>query len=560
MCARQGIIVARHPLAAEAGVLVLEQGGNAFDAAVATGFALCVVEPYMSGIGGGKFQLVFVGAIGKGGAIDAPVVAPSGAVPGSYEIDEDAPRGLFGFRGVRGRANEIGHGSVAVPGVVAGLCLTLERFGTKSLEEVMQPAIALAEQGYPLSWVDIVHIAANYERLVRFPATAAIMLPNGHIPRPTIQYPIEPADKLVQSDLAYSLRSIAEQGPDVFYRGELGKRIVAQVQAGGGWLSAQDLASYKAKVLPVVAAKYRGWDLLTGPDFTVLEALLILERFDLGSVGHNSAQALHLIAEACLLVHADFYRYIVSPEDVTPDLATYLSAPNVQSRAECIPPQAAIQAALFPDEVADGHFSDGDCTTTGYSTADQWGNVVSVLQTHGFPFGSGVTVPGTGILLNDQMLGFNPEPGTFTSIAPGRTRPIPGWPIIGLKGDGSCFAIAAPGGNRVLCALVQVITNIIDFEMPIAEALAAPRVDCGSTPTQRKTIICDSEIEPEVIKALAAMGHSIDTASRSLMMPGGSPMTFAHPGGLYLDASKEIFLGSNDPMVPRSAVGFTVGQ
>ena len=560
MRAKQGITVAKHPLAAQAGALILEQGGNAFDAAVAIGFALSVVEPYMSGIGGGKFQLVFRDANGMSGAIDAPVVAPLGALSGLYEVRPDVPRGLYGFPGVKDEANEIGHRSVAVPGAVAGLCLTLERFGTKSLEEVMQPAISLAGQGYPVSWIDVVYVAMNYEKLVRFPAAAAVFLADGKVPKPSIQHPLQLAHKLVQSDLAHSLALIAEYGPDVFYKGEIANAIVEEIRAGGGWLSAEDLANYKAEEIPTVVAKYRDWDLITGPDFEVLEALLILEQFDLKSLGHHCTQTLHLIAEACLLAHADFYNYISSPENTVPDPTSYLSAEHIRRRAEVIELATTIKTTLFPDEVDGANVGNTSFTTTGYSTADQWGNVVTVLQTIGFYFGSGVMVPGTGILLNDQMLGFNPEPGTFTSVAPSRTRPIPGWPIIGLGPDADYFALAAPGGNRVLCALVQVISNMIDFGMLIDKGIGAPRIDCGSTPGQRKTVICDSEIDPQIIKALAGMGHSTDIASRSLTTPGGSPLTFAWPGGLYFDASQGVFVGGNDPFVSGSVVGFTAQQ
>src|SRR5215472_13584116 len=198
MPAARGMVVAKHSIAAEIGASFLRQGGNAFDAAVAMGFALGVVEPYMSGIGGGTLQLVYRDAHRRLGAVDAPVVTPAGTRSGCYTIDPQSPRGLFGFPGVTNQANEIGHQSVAVPGVLAGLCFTLERFGTRSLPEVMQPAIRLAEHGYPLSWIDIVHLAADYEKLIRFPATAAIFLAAGRVPVPSLQYPLQPTHALVQ--------------------------------------------------------------------------------------------------------------------------------------------------------------------------------------------------------------------------------------------------------------------------------------------------------------------------------------------------------------------------
>jgi gamma-glutamyltranspeptidase/glutathione hydrolase len=547
-----GIAVAKHPLAAQIGGGVLDQGGNAFDAAVAMGFALAVVEPYMSGLGGGKFQLVYRDARGRHGAIDGPVVTPIAVQPGCYEIDPKAPRGLFGFPGVKRRANEIGHQSVAVPGVVAGLCLTLERYGTLHLAEVVEPAVGLAERGFALSWIDVAYIAASYDKLIRFPGTAAVFLPDGQVPSPVFQHPLQPPSVLVQADLARSLRLIAAAGPEAFYRGELAKAMVQEIRSGGGWLSLEDLATYRAREVPILTGRYREWDLVTGPDVEVLEALAILQHFDVRAYGHNSVEALHHMAGACLLAHADFYDYIASPLESASDPEFYRGPDHIKRRSQQIVPNGPIRTRLFPDEEARDRFGPDSSMTTGYAVADRLGNVVSVLQTHGWTFGSGVTVPGTGILLNDQMLGFNPAPGTLTSVGPRRARPIPGWPIIGLGPDGSYFALASPGGNRVLCALTQVISNVIDFDMPIDQALAAPRIDCGSTPVSRKVILCNGELDAGVIRALRAMGHSVDVVPCSYTAPGSSPLSFAAPGGLHYDGSRGQFVGGNDPPVDHS--------
>jgi|TARA_B100001964_G_scaffold245784_1_gene336087 gamma-glutamyltranspeptidase/glutathione hydrolase len=551
---QKGIVVAKHPLAVQAGASILAQGGNAFDSAVAVGFALSVVEPYMSGIGGGKYQLVFRTASGATGAIDAPVVAPAGAIPGSYEVDPEAARGLFGFRGVKGQANEIGSQAIAVPGVLAGLCLALQRYGSMPLVDVMDPAINFAENGYPLSWQDIAYIAASYRRLASFPSSASIFLNDGQVPEPSFQYPLQFAHILKQHDLGRTLRLIASNGPDIFYKGSLARIISEEVKAAGGWLSLDDLASYKASEIATLSGKYHGWDIVTGPDFQTIEALAILEKFNLAALGHNSVAALHLISQACLLAHSTFYDFITSPECSVPSLASYLDAGHIEQRASMFQLDTRVDAILFPDEKGLDNVRNGSFTTTGYSTADQWGNIVSVLQTHGFSFGSGMTVPGTGVLLNDQMLGFNPEPGTATSLGPGKRRPIPGWPIICVGPNGNSIAVASPGGNRVLCALVQTATNVIDFGMHIDSAVAAPRIDCGSTPVKRKTILASCEIDPTIIQGLEELGHSVEVASTSLVEPGGSPLTFAQPGGLEFSASDGMYLGGNDPYVSGGVV------
>ena len=543
------LAVSKHSLASRAGADVLARGGNAFDAAATMGFMLAVVEPYMSGIGGGKFQLVGCGAGGDSVAIDAPVIAPLGAAEGCFEIDPEVARGLFGFMGVKDRGNEIGHRAIAVPGVLAGLELTRQRFGTWPLEAVTAPAITRAEDGHALSWLDIGYISASAQLLARFPASAAIFLPGGRAPSPVYQHGVEPAPTLVQTDLARSLRQIAAEGAAAVYQGSLGEAIVAEIQANGGWLAHEDLERYAAHEGPVTAIRYRGWQIETGRDTEVLEALLILQHFELTSLGHNSASALHLLAEACRLAHADFYRYMTGPADGPPPSARLQSA-HVEARAGLIQIGHAMKARLFPDEGEEPGLIPAPGTTTSYLAADALGNVVAALQTHGHVFGSGVTVPGTGIMLNDQMMGYDPQPGRRASVGPGRERSTSGWPVMATAPNGDRFALAAPGGNRVLCALVQAVVNLVDFGLDITEALRAPRIDCGSTPGSRDVVVCDQRIPAGVRTALIALGHPVRSASNDFAAPGGGPLSFATPAGLYVDAVQGTTRGGNDPFVP----------
>ena len=543
------VAVSKHAYASRAGAAVLALGGNAFDAMVTMGFVLAVVEPYMSGVGGGKFQLVGRRADGELLAIDAPVVAPLGAGEGCFEIDPAVARGLFGFMGVRDRANEIGHRSVAVPGVLAGLDLTLRRLGTMPLCEAMAPAIERAQGGHELSWLDLGYISASEGSLARFPASAAIFLAAGRTPSPAYQHGIEPTPKLVQADLAESLRRIAQEGPEVFYHGALGDAILDEIKSGGGWLAAADLRRYEAREAPITSIRYRGWRVATSCDTEVLEALLILEHFELSSLGHNSAAALHVVAEACRLAHGDFYDYMSGPADGAAP-SSRLQAAHIDQRAGMIRDDRAIDARLFPDEDDSPPVANVSCTTTSYVATDAQGNIAAALQTHGHVFGSGVTVPGTGILLNDQMMGFNPQPGSLASVGPGRERPTSGWPIIAAAPNGDRFALAAPGGNRVLCALLQVIVNIVDFGLDMCEALRAPRIDCGSTPITRRLVICDERIPSRVLDALADLGHPVQSASSHFAAPGGAPLTFASPAGVYVDAARATTTADNDPFVP----------
>ena len=534
-------------MVAQVGAETLRAGGNAFDAAVAMGFASAVVEPAAAGIGGGKLQYVFVTRGGRAGCIDAPVVCPSGALPGSYEIDPTVPRGLFGFRGVKNRENEEGHRSVAVPGVLAGLCFALRRFGSLPLPLVVEPAVELARNGFKLSWIDICHIASSQALIARYPETSAIFLRNGQVPSPSVQFPLGEDPLLLQRDLAASLAGIGQQGPDLFYRGDIAQAIVDEMARGGGWLTREDLRSYQPRECPVSVMEYRGFKLMTGPDFEIFEGLGILSNFDLASMGHNSVEELNLVAQASFLAHGDFYGYLTSPDGKVPPLDKYTAPGFLRDRASLMDPSRASFPALFPEEGASPML--GGNTTTGYAAKDRWGNVVTCLQTHGSVFGSGVTVPGTGILLNDQMLGFNPESGTHVSIAPRKSRPIPGWPIIGVGKDGRVFALYGPGGNRVACALIQAVINIVDYGLPIREALLSPRIDCGSVPGARNVILADSQLPRAVVEGLEAMGHRTMMVSRSFVAPGGSPHAFASPGGIA-DADDGVGLsGANDPDV-----------
>jgi len=550
----ENIVVTKHPFASKVGYEILQRGGNAYDAAVAIGFVIGVVEPYMSGIGGGTLQMVYKSRFDEFGAINAPVICPSGAKPGAFKIDAEMPRGLFGFVGVENRANETGHRSVAIPGVVAGLCKIHELFCTLELTDLIKPAVEIAEIGFPLSWIDVVYFAIEYERLVSFPATAQIFLSKGNPPKPASQFPMSIADSLIQLDLANTLRIIAKDGAGAFYTGGIADALISEMSFHDHWITKDDLLLYQAINSDITSINYRDYHLVTGPDFEVFEALRILENFELQQLGHNSPEYLHLIAEACLLAHADYYHYLTASENKRMDLSNFLSNQFVQERVSEINPILAMERKLFPDEndSADTRYSDKDKFTTGYTCADQWGNVVAILQTLGFPFGSAVIIPGTGILLNDQMLGFNPEPGSMTSISPGRVRPIPGWPIIGRNNKGNGFAIQSPGGNRVLCALVQVIINMIDFGMPIDQAMAAPRIDCGSTPICRKMIIADDCIPYHSLAGLQNIGHQIKCAARSYSSPGGSPLTFAHPGGIQYDILSRKYMGANDPCVDKT--------
>ena len=279
-----GAVVSRHASATEVGIDVLAAGGNAFDAAVAVGFAIGVLDVGMCGLGGGFFMLVYRTADGRSGVIDGPVVAPALAPEAGFEIDPLGARGIYGFPAVRDRANVVGHRSVAVPGAVAGLCATRDLLGTLPLDRLVEPAAVVAEDGFDLSWADLAQLAMGRATLESHSSSAATFLPWGNLPTPAFQYPTDEAPRIHQPDLARTLRQIGAEGADAFYRGGIADAIDAEIRRGDGWLRKSDLAEYRVEVGAATTGTYRGWGLTTGPDWVVLEVLGILERFDLAGL------------------------------------------------------------------------------------------------------------------------------------------------------------------------------------------------------------------------------------------------------------------------------------
>jgi gamma-glutamyltranspeptidase/glutathione hydrolase len=546
-----GIVLAKHPLVAQAGQAVLARGGNAFDALVAMGFAAGVAEPAMSGIGGGALQVVYATGRGDTGVVEAPVVAPRGADLAAFAVETDrSGPSLFGLAAPPDRAHEVGHRAVAVPGVLAGLCRTLERGGRMALGDVMRPAIELARQGVPLRWADVVQVARCAADLRGNAAAAAIFLREGAVPRAASQPPMTPGDRWVQADLARTLARIAAEGPEVFYRGEIAQRIDADMRRHGGLLRLDDLSAYTARESEATEGRYRGVTVATGPDRTCLDALALLEPFDLAGAGPGSVAATHLVAEACLRVHSRFLRFVSEPGAGGGDGAPPGSRPPAGGARDRLDPARATTHGLFPDEAPAA--AGGSGHTTAYAAVDGGGTWVCALATLGYAFGACVVVPETGVLLNDQMLGFNFAPGTRTSVGPGRPRPIPGWPVIGLEGRTPRFCVAVPGGARTVCALVQVCVNLMDFDLPIAEALAAPRIDVGATPGARYRLFVAPTLPEPVRAGLARVGHDVAVLERSVFSPDGSPYAFAAPGGLERRAGR--LAGANDPEVPGAVL------
>ena len=552
--AKNGIVVAKHRLAAEAGIEVLKKGGNAIDAAVATSFAIGVVEPGLSGIGGQGWMMIYLSDTNESVFIWCGGRAPEKARSDMWELEPE--RKSLSYRdqkAVKDDANYEGYTSVSVPGLLSGLAKALDMYGTMSLKEVMQPAIKYAEEGFLIDWWNAAFIATVMRLASKFPALAKIFLKDGFPPRPCFTPPMGVADRLVQKDLARTLKKISDGGPDVFYKGEIAQAIVDDMERNGGLLSMADLANYEPEIVKAVPGDYRGYDILYPPlAFTagpmVMEALNILEGYNLTELGHNSVQSLHILCEALKLAFADYYR-MGDPDFIEVNLEKIVSKEYANEQRKKIKSNRASTKVQPRDRP--GHST--DCTTH-LGVVDKDRNMVSLTQSSCGLFGSGVVTPDTGIILNAAMTFFNPEPGKPFSVAP-RKRPVaPVAPILITKDGDPFLNVGAPGDGRIPAALTQVIIDVIDHGMGIQEAHEAPRIDCGSCVGVE--MIADCRISEKIRKALKQMRHNILLVEDFPWAPGGPLNLFSVPVGVLVDSETGKLHGGVDPFRRGLALGY----
>ena len=548
--AKQGMVAAKHPLAAEAGLSVLKAGGNAVDAAITTALSMGVVEPYMNGIGGGGFMLYHEASTGRNYCLDYFMPAPAAAMPDMYEMVDAGATDTLGFRGVKDDANLIGHRSVGVPGMAAGAAYALERFGTVSLETALQPAIELAERGFPVSWYTMLMIARSMPLLDRFPATAEIFLKEGKY-----LYSAGDAGKpdfLVQSELAATLKRIAEEGTGVLYGGDIGAAIVEELRTHGSVMQMEDLSGYTAELVEPRSVTYRDeYEIVFGPNTggdTIAEALNILEGFEFHGLSPTDPEAAHLYIEAARVAYADRWQHLADERFVDVpwhelEAKTYAAKRRAMiDRAKATAEVDPLRADTFSPSQVEG---DGGCTTH-LSVVDRDGNMVAITQTINMVWGSGVTVPKTGIVLNDTMVLFNPLPGSANSIQ-GRKRPLSSMtPILVLKRGKPFLTLGAPGGRLIIGTVLNVIHNIIDYGMGIQEACSNLLLDCSGP-----EVLIDARADNTLVDALIGMGHACTTREQSFL-----PRLFASPTGILVDPQTGTFHGGADPYHPGIAVGF----
>ena len=555
-----GMVAAKHRLAAQAGLEILQAGGNAVDAAVATAFAAGVVEPPMSGVGGGGYMSIFLQETRQRVVVAFPMQAPQAAAPDMWELAEGYDTELFGWRLVKDNANIYGYRSIAIPGMAAGMAAALDAFGTIGLDRAVAPAIRLAEEGFALSWFETMWQAQDLALLNRFPTTAATYLSNGYPHR--LPFAMEPgaAGMLRQPELGASLRALAEHGPSILYGGALGERIAHHVRENGGILSVEDLAQYEATVhADSVLGEYRGANVIgmkggTGAP-TVMEILNILENFDVRACGHNAADYLHAFIEASGQAFADRFAYMADPTRVPVPLDGLLSREYAAAMAQTIDPQQArpqrgpgdpwqYQAGSGAPDSRPLPASSAE-STTHLAAMDSAGNAVALTQTLLSAWGSRVVAPGTGVLLNNGMMWYNPEPGTSNSTEGGK-KPLNNMcPIVLERGGKAVAALGASGGRRIINTVAQLAVNLIDFDLDIQAAVSAPRIDCSTL-----NPILSVRIDAAVREELTRRGHNVIAAEEAFL-----PRYFASP--VAIQRQGESLIGAADPYYPTSsAMGY----
>jgi gamma-glutamyltranspeptidase/glutathione hydrolase len=518
--AQNGMVSSQERLASAIGVDILKRGGNAVDAAVAVGFALAVTLPRAGNLGGGGFMLVHLAKTGETVAIDYREIAPAASTPTMFlnAAGEPDPQ----------KSRDSGL-SVGVPGTVRGMALALEKYGSGkfTLAQLIEPAVKLAREGIPVAEDLADSLPGAMGRMSRFPSSMAIFAKDGKaLPRGSM---------LVQADLANTLESIRQQGPDAFYKGRIAEQIVAAVRETGGIMTVEDMANYKAVIRPAVTGRYRGYTLASMPPPSsggvhLVQILNILEGFDLKAMGAGSAASLHALAEAMKPAYADRATFLGDPDRVKVPVKGLTSKAYAEKQRAKIDLSKATKA----DDIKAGdplpHESD---QTTHYSVVDSEGNAAANTYTLNFSYGMGLVAAGTGVLLNNEMDDFSAKPGAqnayglvgsdANSVHPG-ARPLSSMTPTIVFRDGKPFLVTgSPGGSRIISTTLQVITNVIDFDMNLAEAVAAPRIHHQWKPD---ALLVEPGLSPDTLKLLAERGQNVrpgavSGSANSILLQGG---------------------------------------
>lgn len=542
-----GMVTSANPLASLAGQKILIKGGNAIDAIVATAASLNAVEPYMSGTAGVGYMLFY-------SAKDKKVrsLVFGGWVPQNFQAKAIRSDAKLADGAGHGGMETIGPRTPAVPGNLAGWNRALKDYGTMSLSQVFESTIDYLENGVPVTEFDEAMWAGTIDRVSPHPESAAIFL------KPD-KSPYKIGDFFTNKPLAKTMRRIAKEGVDVFYKGEIAKEMAAAFKRDGGFITVEDLASVQDKVQWVepISVKYKDYTVYNNPPpgmgIQQLQVLKIMEGFDLKKMGHNSTEYLAHLMEAIYLSRIDTDKYIGDPRFVTVPVERLLSdayitsqrakvVANIKERKQKIKKQSFLE--LKPGYMEDANQDKFRYATTSLSAVDQWGNAVVIIQTHGGGFGSGYVAGKTGVVFNSALDWMTLVPGQANSVEPGKAV---GWCIGGMmqfhKDGKPQLIVGSPGSFGILQSVPQVALNVVDFGMNIQDAISAPRFrwkdELGSVPA--KELIIETRIPEKTLQELRDMGYVLDTSL------GEWSMTVGGAQGITIDHQTGWFMGGADP-------------
>lgn len=560
-----GLVTAGHPIAASAGLQMLVKGGNAFDAAAAVGAMAGLGEPEMNGIGGNGFMTMYHRETRKVWSLSM-----AGAAPKALKPEDMTPATL-----------NAGMKAGITPGNLGGYLVQLQRFGTMTVADVLAPAIAYAEQGYPIDTMLAQSIARGQVNLSKYPTTAAIFLPNGE--------PLKAGDLLKNPDYAATLRKLVEAEAqarargatreagiqaayDRFYRGDIAQEIDRFFRENGGVLTAADLAAYAPQWQEPLHTTYRGHDVYSNPatsrgGFEVVMGANLVAPVDLRAAGQYSPAHLHAVIEAIKISKSDIYRYVADPAFVRVPQAGLVSPSFAESRWRLFDPARAIPYPLagLPEGAPvstpraqgpawDEHY-DGELHTTSFSIVDRFGNAVGCTPTLGGLFGNNVVVGNTGLLLNNGMRigSTSPYPTDVNYVGAGKIPILNNSPVVVLKDDKLAFVFGTPGGETIGQTQFQVLLNLIDFAQPVQAAIEAPRLVLEASPNFYKpgasvTVQVEGRVPAETIAALRAMGHTVQ------VLPGWGSL--GHMQVIRVDQHTGAMTAGADPRRTGYAMGY----
>jgi gamma-glutamyltranspeptidase/glutathione hydrolase len=532
------MVVTGEPLAAKVGLDVLKNGGNAIDAAVAIGFAQAVTLPKAGNIGGGGFMVIHLAKTGETIAIDFRETAPAKAHRDLF-LDKNGD--------VDANLSRFSHLSAGVPGTVSGMALALKQYGSKSLSDILTPAIQLAEKSFPVSSRFAQDLSSRKDHFQKWPASAKIFLKSA-------DDVYQPGDLFKQKDLARTLKSIQKNGPDAFYKGDIADLIVREMKQHGGLITKADLASYKPVIREPIRGTYRDHTILSMPPpssggIHIVQILNMLEGFDLKSHGHNSAATLHRMTEAMKYAYADRSKYLGDPDFVNIPIQGLTSKPYAAQLRQTINLGNTTPSTDIGPGHPPGYESD---QTTHYSVIDKHGNAVAVTYTINFSFGSGIVVDGAGFLLNNEMDDFSSKPGVpnaygliggeANAIEPNKRMLSSMSPTIVLKNGKPFLITGSPGGSRIITTTLQIILNVIDHNMNIQEAVNAPRIHHQWLPDELRV---EEGLSSDTVRLLQNMGHTLSVQA-----------TMGAAESIFIDPTTGIYYGAADPRREGLAVGY----